>query len=112
MAIGTVSGIADSSTKQTLDYYYTYPIASNGLPNRSKTYRNPRIVKVIQDVFFTGVNAFAMHFDHLFLTHLGPDGEKRRELPEPMLALVATAVSCSILYKHSAKYDSAVCLPV
>jgi hypothetical protein len=111
LAIGTVSGIADSSIQQTLDYNYTYPGASNGLLWRSKPYRNPRIVKVIQEVFFTGVDAFATHFNHLFLTHLGPDGEMRRELPIPMVALVATAVSCSIIYKHSAKHGSAVRCP-
>jgi hypothetical protein len=101
LAIGTVSGIADSSIKQTSDYYYTYPVASNGLLWHSKPYRNPRIVKVIQEVFFSGVDAFATHFDHLFLTHLGPDGEMRRELPVPMVALMATAVSCSIIYSIS-----------
>ncbi len=111
LAIGTVSGIADSSIKQMLDYYYTYPIASNGLLWHSKPYRNPHIVKVIQEVFFTEVDAFAMHFDHLFLTYLGPNGEMRCKLPIPMVALVATAVSCSIIYKHSAKHGSAVCHP-
>ncbi len=111
MAIGTVSGIANSSIKQTLDYYYTYPVASNGLLWCSKLYWNPRIVKVIQEVFFTGVDAFATHFNHLFLTHLGPDRKMRHELPVPMVALVATAISCSIVYKHSAKHGLAVHYP-
>jgi hypothetical protein len=61
---------------------------------RSRPYRNDRIIKAIQILFFTGENSFAKRFRYLFPTYEGPDGVVHREVPEPMLALVGTAVRC------------------
>ena len=68
--------------------------AAQLLSMRSQPYRNDRIIMVIRDMFFTGgANAYVHRFIHLFAQHRGDDGVIRREVPVPMVALVATAVS-------------------
>ena len=65
----------------------------NGLPMRSKPYRNNRIITVARDLFFTGgTSSYAHRFDALFPTSEGPDGVEVHEMPEAMLSLVATGV--------------------
>jgi hypothetical protein len=60
---------------------------------RHKPYRNKRIVTAISTLFFTGgTSAYAHRFDSKFPRFRGPDGALVREVPEAMLALVATAV--------------------
>ena len=60
----------------------------------SRPYRNQRIITVIRDLYFMGgVTSFAHRFDHLFPSHQHYNGMTMREVPIPMVALVATAVS-------------------
>ena len=60
---------------------------------RSRPYWNDRIIKMIQHLFFTGEKSLVTNFSHCFPTSEGPDGVMRSKVPEPMVALVATAVS-------------------
>jgi hypothetical protein len=63
------------------------------VPRRTKPYRNEWIITVIRDMFFNGgVSSYAHRYDALFPRFNGPDGVELREVPEPMVALVATAV--------------------
>jgi hypothetical protein len=66
---------------------------------RSKPYQNSRIIDVIRDVFFRGSAPFTSRFNYLFPTTETHDGTIP-EVPIPMVALVATAVSaCSQIWK-------------
>lgn len=68
------------------------------LPMRTRPYRNIRILNVIRDLFFSGGNSsFAIRFRSDFPIHQGNDGVVSREVPIPMVALVATAVSVNYL---------------
>lgn len=59
-----------------------------------KPYRNDRIISALGALFFGGGHlSFASQYDHLFPRLDGTDPE----VPKPMLALVATAVS---LHSH------------
>jgi hypothetical protein len=59
-----------------------------------RPYRNDRIITVIRDLYFTGgAKSFAARFGFKFDTFEERDGTFSREVPIPMLALVATAVS-------------------
>ncbi|KAN0102384.1 hypothetical protein V8E52_010847 [Russula decolorans] len=87
--------------KQLSDYMYTFPTVTaggvKGLPMRHKPYRNKRIVTAIRTLFFTGgTSAYAHRFDSKFPRFRGPDGALVREVPEAMLALVATALYAAI----------------
>jgi Domain of unknown function (DUF6532) len=66
---------------------------------RTRPYRNDRIISVIRDLYFTGgAISFSRRFASLFPTHTSLHGENVREVPIPMVALVATAVrSLSVL---------------
>src|SRR6266702_3034540 len=67
----------------------------------SKPYCNPQIIQAIRDLYFTGGNtSFCMQFDQFFPCHTSDDGVIAREVPIPMVALVATAVSAQFLYAH------------
>jgi len=69
------------------------------LLKRSQPYRNQRIINVIRDMYFTGgVSSFATRFAHLFPRHRDSQGVITTEVPQPMVALVATAV-CSFLFE-------------
>jgi hypothetical protein len=64
---------------------------------RSKPYRNKRIILAIRDLYFTGgVTSFAARYRQLFPCTPGTDGVKVPQVPVPMVALVATAVSASL----------------
>jgi Domain of unknown function (DUF6532) len=53
-------------------------------------------MNVIRDLYFAGGNnSFALRFRELFPVHQGNDGMVLREVPVPMVALVATAVSAT-----------------
>jgi len=63
------------------------------LLKRSQPYRNKRIINVIRNMYFTGgVSSFATRFDHLFPRFRDSQGAMKPEVPQPMVALVATAV--------------------
>lgn len=69
---------------------------------RSRPYRNPRIATLISDLYFTGGRvSFAEQFLAQFPTHDGPNGEITREVPIPMVALVATGVRFSLFLNLS-----------
>jgi len=61
---------------------------------RTRPYRNTRIVAVIRDLFFAGGTAsFGQRFHTLFPTYYNGEGMMTRQVPIPMVALVATGVS-------------------
>lgn len=62
--------------------------------DRSKPYRNDRIVKAIRGLYFTGENSFVEQFGERFPLRRNNDGSTSYEVPIPMVALVGTAVSC------------------
>lgn len=68
---------------------------SGRLLRRTRPYRNPRIIQAIRDLYFSGggTASFAARFSHLFPVFQDSDGKTNREVPIPMVALVATAVS-------------------
>ena len=73
-------------------------VCQKNVPNRlvmcSWPYQNECIIAAIQDLYFTGgSNTFARRFVYLFPTYEGGKGEISREVPIPMVALIATAVS-------------------
>ena len=69
-------------------------MGGGGLVKHSLPYRNNRIITIIRDLYFSGgTNTFASQFKDLFPIHRGINAELRREVPIPMVALVATAVS-------------------
>ncbi|KAH9016737.1 hypothetical protein EDB85DRAFT_1897982 [Lactarius pseudohatsudake] len=94
--------IIQSVDWQISGYNYVHPkgpkgLGSNRLIMRSQPYRNPRIILVIHDLFFTGGSAsFRARYDHLFPSNTGNDGQVVREVPIPMVALVATALYASL----------------
>ena len=68
----------------------------------SRPYRNDRIIKIIQDIYFGGGSKlFAARFDRHFPRFEERDGTMSREVPIPMVALVATAVSSDIYFSAS-----------
>ncbi|KAH8980473.1 hypothetical protein EDB92DRAFT_1953940 [Lactarius akahatsu] len=94
--------IIQSVDWQLSGYNYVHPkgpkgLGSNRLIMRSQPYRNSRIILVIHDLFFTGGNgSFRARYDHLFPGNTGNDGQVVREVPIPMVALVATALYASL----------------
>ena len=62
---------------------------------RSRPYRNERIISALRNLYFTGGNnSFASRFRYLFPTYQLREGtDTSLEVPIPMVALVATAVS-------------------
>ena len=60
-------------------------------------YRNDHIIKIVQDMYFSGGSRlFAMRFDRHFPRFEERNGMISHEVPIPMIALVATAVSSNI----------------
>jgi hypothetical protein len=61
-------------------------------------YQNDWIIRIIRDLYFTGgTTSFANQFRDLFPIHRGDNGQVSCEVPIPMVALVATAVSHSVV---------------
>ncbi|KAN0128211.1 hypothetical protein V8E53_013977 [Lactarius tabidus] len=102
LAIGSASKITEVIRLQLSDYTYTYPTAArsgllSGLVQRTRPYRNARIILVIQELFFTGGDmSFASRFDHLFPVYQDNKCMLTREVPAPMVALVATALYATL----------------
>ena len=68
---------------------------------RTRPYRNDQIITVIRNLYFAGgVRSFASRFDSRFPTHEEVNGVKTREVPIPMLALVATAVRQNPIFQR------------
>ena len=62
---------------------------------RTRPYQNNRIIAIIQDLYFMGGStSFASQFDDRFPVSQDSNGVSRHEVPIPMVALAATAVSC------------------
>ena len=68
---------------------------------RSRPYRNDRIINAIRELYFTGGHtSFAYRFHYLFPGCDRCDNVARLEVPVPMVALVATAVSFSPIQRQ------------
>jgi Domain of unknown function (DUF6532) len=108
----TAEEIASSVQQQLLDYAYIYPQVSinhlwlyesctklyhqgnRGAVMRTRPYRNPLIIRVIRDMYFVGGRgSFSATLSSRFATFEDSDGSTHFEVPKPMVALVATAVS-------------------
>jgi hypothetical protein len=75
-----------------------------------RPYWNSRIISVIQDLYFTGgTSSFAQRFDSLFPTDEDHNGVVMCEVPVPMVALVATAVSAATCHMMCANIVLALC---
>ncbi|KAH9012666.1 hypothetical protein EDB83DRAFT_2529826 [Lactarius deliciosus] len=102
IAIGSVTDISQLIRKQLSNYTYIFPGAPGnmgitGLVRTLLPYRNARIITVIRDLYFTGGStSFVSRFHHLFTSHRGEDGVEHREVPMPMVALVATALYATL----------------
>ncbi|KAH9166781.1 hypothetical protein EDB89DRAFT_2075508 [Lactarius sanguifluus] len=99
VAIGSTNGIAQVVCQQLSAFNYTFPTKRFlvGIPQHTHPYRNECIIAVIRELFFTGgQKSFSSHFDHLFPVHQRLDGTSSREVPVPMVALVATAMYATL----------------
>ncbi|KAI9431931.1 hypothetical protein H4582DRAFT_2084387 [Lactarius indigo] len=102
LAMASREEIIESVRHQLSNYNYTFPTV--GLPRvtrrlerRTRPYRNDRIITVIRELYFTGGNtSFAARFPHFFAYTESGDRENRREVPIPMVALVATALYATL----------------
>ena len=73
----------------------------DGLPLRTKPYRNSRIITVIRDLFFAGgTSSISTRFDFMFPRFRGREGTLVPEVPPAMVALVATAVRATYQLEH------------
>ncbi|KAH9075025.1 hypothetical protein EDB83DRAFT_2515878 [Lactarius deliciosus] len=105
---GNATEIARRIQKQLINYNYTFPFAMivgtlpEGLPRRTRPYRNDRIISIIRDLYFTGgSSSLATRFEDQFPTHQGPDGDFNQEVPISMVALVATALYATLYEWHN-----------
>ncbi|KAN0137724.1 hypothetical protein V8E53_004480 [Lactarius tabidus] len=90
--------IAELIEKQLKDNYnYIFPRRSananilSAPPLRRQPYCSTVIISVLRDLFFTGPVPFATRHQDLFPPSCGGKGAADREVPKPMVALVATA---------------------
>ena len=61
---------------------------------RTRPYRNTRIIAVLHDLFFSrSPTSFVQRHEDIFPIYHSSSGPMKREVPIPMVALVATAVS-------------------
>ncbi|KAH9015332.1 hypothetical protein EDB85DRAFT_1898780 [Lactarius pseudohatsudake] len=100
ISLGSANNIAQVVRLQTHKFNYTFPTKRGllvGTPPRTHPYRNECIISAIRDLYFTGGRtSFASCYDHLFPVHQGRDGIPAREVPAPMVALVATAMYATL----------------
>ncbi|KAI9440516.1 hypothetical protein H4582DRAFT_2074300 [Lactarius indigo] len=102
LAMASREEIIESVRHQLSNYNYTFPTvglprATRRLERRTRPYRNDRIITVIRELYFTGGNtSFAARFPHFFAYTESGDRENRREVPIPMVALVATALYATL----------------
>ena len=67
---------------------------------RLRPYQNPRLATLISNLYFTGGHdSFAERYLAQFPTHEALNGVITREVPIPMVALVATGVCFSLVLK-------------
>ncbi|KAI9429277.1 hypothetical protein H4582DRAFT_2089597 [Lactarius indigo] len=98
-SMGSANVIAEVVERQLSSYTYTFPcgLMVNSLVRHSWPYQNDRIIAAVWDVYFTGgATSFASQFEHLFPTYQGANGQVNREVPIPMVALVATALYATL----------------
>ncbi|KAH9055287.1 hypothetical protein EDB87DRAFT_1688403 [Lactarius vividus] len=101
-AIGPQTEITRIIRGQLSNYNYTFPyaiigIAPDGIPRRTRPYRNGRIISVIRDLYFTGGgSSLATRFEDHFPTHQAPNGDIVQEVPISMVTLVATALYATL----------------
>ena len=89
-----------------LIFYQVGEALHERLMKRSEPYRNPRIINVIHNMYFTGgVSSFATRFNHLFPRFQDSQGAMKAEVPQPMVALVATAVISLLSYTLMSKLN-------
>ncbi|KAH9038003.1 hypothetical protein EDB83DRAFT_2318530 [Lactarius deliciosus] len=100
---GNATEITRRIQKQLINYNYTFPFAMivgtlpEGLPRRTRPYRNDHIISIIRDLYFTGgSSSLATRFEDQFPTHQGPDGDFNQEVPISMVALVVTALYATL----------------
>ncbi|KAH9038023.1 hypothetical protein EDB83DRAFT_2524601 [Lactarius deliciosus] len=100
ISLGSANNIAQVVCLQLHKFNYTFPTKRGLLvrtPARTHPYRNECIISAIRDLFFTGgTKSFASCYNHLFPVHQGRDGTPAREVPAPMVALVATAMYATL----------------
>ncbi|KAH8988163.1 hypothetical protein EDB86DRAFT_2832028 [Lactarius hatsudake] len=100
ISLGSANNIAQVVRLQLHNFNYTFPTKRGllvGTPSRTQPYRNECIISAIRDLFFTGgTTSFVSCYNHLFLVHQGHDGTPAREVPAPMVALVATAMYATL----------------
>ncbi|KAF8257917.1 hypothetical protein EI94DRAFT_1835313 [Lactarius quietus] len=112
LGIGSATEVAHVIGKQLSCYTYTFlrvppNFGAGGLVKRSQPYRNEWIVAVIRELYFTGGSAsFASRFGHLFPVHFGDNGRPSREVPVPMVALVATALYATLYEWRTGKQQA------
>ncbi|KAF8273038.1 hypothetical protein EI94DRAFT_1697128 [Lactarius quietus] len=114
LAMDSPSKIAEVIRRQLTDYLYTYPIAAKtgilaGVPWHTCPYQNPHIITVIRESFFTEngrTPSFVSRFGHLFPVHQDGEGQSNREVPEPMVALVATALYATLYEWRNGKQQA------
>ncbi|KAN0130461.1 hypothetical protein V8E53_011724, partial [Lactarius tabidus] len=89
--------IADLIEKQLNDNYnYIFPRRSatghilSAPPHRGQPYCSTVIISVLCDLFFTGPVPFVTQHQDLFPLSCGTKGATYREVPKPMVALIAT----------------------
>ncbi|KAH9160993.1 hypothetical protein EDB89DRAFT_2081025 [Lactarius sanguifluus] len=103
-AIGPQTEITRVIRGQLSNYNYTFPypiigIAPDGIPKRTRPYRNGRIISVIRDLYFTAIgggSSLATRFEDHFPTHQAANGDIIQEVPMSMVALVATALYATL----------------
>lgn len=67
--------------------------------SRLRPYQNDRIIQAIHKLYFEGgARSFANQFSEIFQSSNHLDGVAVREVPVPMVALVATGVSSFTLH--------------
>ncbi|KAN0124676.1 hypothetical protein V8E53_012645 [Lactarius tabidus] len=102
--------VAESVVYQLSNYNYTFPPgparSTGSLVMRSRPYRNDRIINAIRDLYFSGGHmSFASRCSSHFPSCDHCDNVTRREVPVPMVALVATALYAVIFEWRSGKQD-------
>ena len=129
-SIESLASIIDIVQAQLSNYRYTCPVATavstyiatdviltfsqpgvhgatNGVPRRTKLYRNDRILTVIRNLYFAGgASSCARHFNSKFPRYRHLDGVLVRGLPKAMVGLVATVVrtSCQLGHHTDSKF--------
>ncbi|KAH8980460.1 hypothetical protein EDB92DRAFT_1974433 [Lactarius akahatsu] len=109
-SMASAHDIAQVVEKQLSAYTYTFPcvLRANPLVQCSQPYRNDRIIAVVRDVYFTSVGtSFGTQFEHLFPTYQGADRKVNREVPIPMVALVATVLYATLYEWHTGEHLTA-----